>query len=471
MKHFLPVLTVGLCGGIIFANYSRPPWLLVYSSAVSFLILGILFYRKKAAFDITLVGLAFLLGAAVLKNSYILAPCHIAKIISYKNQQTYIIKGFIAGAPLVKGERVIFTFAAQEIQAGNLNRSCSGKILVSARNNQGLRYGEVLLIQGKLYPPWGWGANKGRYRDYLRRQGIWFIMNAKSSSSIIRLNIRRRCFYQDFALVIKSRLEDMISKYLGGLPAGILGAMILGERRNIPDFINNLMVKTGTVHILVVSGSNVGIVVFIIFLFLRLLRLKRYWRLLVSLPMIVTYCLVTGASNPVVRATVMAIVFTIASLIRRDPDMPNAISVAALFILIFNPRQLFDAGFQLSFASVISIIFLYPKLKQLFRLENLKAKPLRLVLEGCLVSLAAWMGTAGFIAYYFKIFSPVTVLANILVVPLASLITLSGFSLVAMGLFCPVIAPFLARANEALIWVMVAVNALMLKIPGASLRL
>ncbi|MEI6632174.1 MAG: ComEC/Rec2 family competence protein, partial [bacterium] len=171
------------------------------------------------------------------------------------------------------------------------------------------------------------------------------------------------------------------------------------------------------------------------------------------------------------RATVMAVVFIVSSLIRREPDISNAICVAALFILILNPRQLFDVGFQLSFVSVISIIFLYPKLRQFVGMRHLKAKPLRFILEGFLVSLAAWAGTAGLIAYYFKIFSPVTVLANILVVPLASLITLSGTSLIAVGLACPILAPLFARANEALIWVMVMINALMLQIPGASLRL
>jgi len=231
------------------------------------------------------------------------------------------------------------------------------------------------------------------------------------------------------------------------------------------------MVKSGTVHILVVSGFNVGIVVFIIILFLRLLRLPRYWRFLVSLPLIITYCLITGASNPVVRATVMAIVFIASYLIKRDPDICNAICVAALVILLFNPNQLFDAGFQLSFASVISIIYLYPRLKQAAGLNRLQFRPLRFVLEGCLVSLSAWLGTAGLVACYFKIFSPVTVLANILVAPLASLITLSGFSLITAGLCCPALAPLFARANEALVWAMVAVNTLVLKIPGAYLRL
>lgn len=471
MKRPLLVLTASFCIGIVFASHFRLAWLLIYSLAVFFLITGFLFSRREPVFEIILLGLAFLLGATILKSSRILPVCHIAKIISYRSRQPYLIKGFIAGTPEVKGERVIFTFSAAEIQLGNLNRSCCGKILVYARDKKGLRCGDMLLLQGKLYQPWGWGGSGWRYRDYLRRQEIWFVMNVKNSSGLVRLNARCSCFYQNFSAAIKKRLEGVIFKYLDGIPAGILDAMILGERRNIPGFVNNLMVKTGTVHILVVSGFNVGIVAFIIVLFLRLLRLPRYWRFIASLPLIITYCLVTGASNPVVRATVMAVVFIISYLIRRDPDISNAISVAALFILISNPNQLFDAGFQLSFVSVASIVFLYPKLKQLFCLGRLKLKPLRFILESCLVSLAAWMGTAGFIAYYFKIFSPVTVLANIFVVPLASLITLSGFSLIAAGLGLAPLAPLFARANEALIWIMVLINTLMLEIPGASWRL
>ncbi len=219
------------------------------------------------------------------------------------------------------------------------------------------------------------------------------------------------------------------------------------------------------------SGFNVGIVSFIIILFLKLIRLPRKIRFAIAIPCLVIYCLMTGASTPVVRATVMAIVFMLGFLAKREPDIYNSLSVAWLFILVSNPTQLFDIGFQLSFSSVIAIVYLYPRIKSNLRIESFKIKYLRFLLEGCLVSFSAWLGTMGFIAYYFKIFSPVTVLANIFIVPLATLITLCGFSLIVMSLIFLPLAPFFASASELLVISLIKINAFLLKLPAAYLYL
>jgi competence protein ComEC len=175
----------------------------------------------------------------------------------------------------------------------------------------------------------------------------------------------------------------------------------------------------------------------------------------------------TGASTPVMRATAMAIFFMLGFLMEREPDIYNSLSMAGLFILAFNPRQLFDIGFQLSFASVISIVYLYPKIKSLIKTEFLKIKCLKFVFDGLLVSFSAWLGTMGFIAYYFKIFSPVTVLANIFIVPLATLITLCGFSLVLMSLIFPPLSTYFASTSELLVLLLVKINAFLVNLPAA----
>ena len=160
-----------------------------------------------------------------------------------------------------------------------------------------------------------------------------------------------------------------------------------------------------------------------------------------------------------------------AYLVKREADVYNSCAVALIFILVINPRQLFDIGFQLSFASVISIVYLYPKLKSFISSGVLKIRYLRFLIEGCLVSLSAWLGTAGLVAYYFRIFSPVTVLANIFIVPLASLVTLCGFNLIAMEFICPMLAPFFAYSSEFIVSLLLNINAFLIKLPGAYFRL
>jgi competence protein ComEC len=262
-------------------------------------------------------------------------------------------------------------------------------------------------------------------------------------------------------------MDEVISKYLPDLPAGILSAMVLGQRKAIPWLVNNSMVKSGTVHILVVSGFNVGIVAFIVNLLLKIIRIRRKARIILVAICLLIYCLATGATNPVIRATVMGLIFLLAYILKRNPDMYNSLAGAALFILIINPRQLFDVGFQLSFSSVLAIVYLYPKLERILRIDSCKIKILRFIAEGCLVSFCAWLGTIGIIAYNFRIIAPITVLANILIVPLATLITLCGFTLVLCGLFCPFLAGFLSTTTAMLITLLLNVNSVAIKIPGA----
>jgi competence protein ComEC len=166
----------------------------------------------------------------------------------------------------------------------------------------------------------------------------------------------------------------------------------------------------------------------------------------------------------------MGIALIGAYLFKREPDTGNSLGLAAFCILVFNPNQLFNVGFQLSFASVAAIAFLYPKLAEISRAVKLKNVCLRFIAEGLLVSLSAWLFTAPIIAWRIHTFSPVTVLANLVIVPVATLITLSGFSLLVSGLLLPFIAPAFGAASELLVFVLISINQAMLKLPFSYLK-
>ncbi|MCX5714420.1 MAG: ComEC/Rec2 family competence protein [Candidatus Omnitrophica bacterium] len=150
--------------------------------------------------------------------------------------------------------------------------------------------------------------------------------------------------------------------------------------------------------------------------------------------------------------------------------MYNSCAIALLFILLVNPLQLFDIGLQLSFASVLAISYLYPKIKALLHIENPKNKFVRFLLEGSLVSFSAWTGTMGIVAYYFGLFSPVTVLANMFIVPLATLITLSGVALVFISVTLPGLAPYFAVTSEMLVSLLLWTNHCLLQVPFACFK-
>ena len=476
MKRLLVGLAVFYGLGIILAGLIRLDFWLIMVIAIVVFIFASLGAKEKHLFLVLVLFLALLAGYLNLKNSYKLSRCHIRNFVSYKDNSLYYLKGFIASQPEFKNNHLWFILRTQEIQAEKLRYKCCGEVLVKMDFEQELNYGDNLTLIGNLDRSHSFNRSQG-YRDFLARQNIYLIMPILDRRQIIRQNLRPAgenagCRFCGAGLIrgclwLRSYLEQVISRYLPDLPASILSAMVLGQKRNIPWLVNNSMIKSGTVHILVVSGFNVGIVAFIINLLLKILRLPRKARIILTAICLLIYCLITGATNPVIRATVMGLVFLAAYLLKREPDIYNSLVSAALFILMINPRQLFDIGFQLSFISVLAIVYLYPKLKALIHLEACRVKILKFITEGCLVSFSAWLGTLVIIALNFRIIAPVTVLANILIVPLATLITLCGFTLVLSGLIYPDLAILLSLPTAALITLLLNINAALIKLPFA----
>lgn len=469
MKRPASFFTLTFCLGIFAASKIHIFFLPAYFLSMLILVAAWVFLNKKLAFQYCLFSIVFLAGALSFENSKILSGRHIANQAYSGSGEYYTVRGVIDSEPLVKRARKSFVFSASQIEFDGSKSACCGKILVFFKGERNLFYGDELILGGKLYRPFNSKNSSQSYRDYLRGQGIYLLMNARVAVSV---NLKNKGFpLKRLAFWLKSEMEKIIFRRVSGVAAGILDAMILGEKKNIPPLVNSSMVKSGTVHILVVSGFNVGIVAFIVILFLRLMRLSRKSRFYITVPCLIIYCLMTGAAPPVVRATVMSVVFLSAYMFKREPDIYNSCFLSALFILLINPRQLFNISFQLSFASVLSIIYLYPRIRAILGFESLKIKYLRPIVDGCLVSFSAWLGTMGFIACYFKVFSPVTVLANIIIVPMATLVTLCGFSLVFISLVCPPLAGFFATASESTVALLVSLNSLLIKLPGAYFQL
>ena len=467
MRRPLVVIAVLFGLGISIVSKVKVAFALTYSLSAVLLVLGLVCIRKKLLFDIILSCAVVCIGGLWLKNTYILPRRHIARLLGYKEYGPSLVKGFVESQPVKKVNRTEFTFVVQEIQRGNLAYLTCGKILVSVYPAQIFSCGEQLRMKGTLRRSFASGKARRTWREYLYRQGIFALMRVETPYAVMRLGPRGGSACKRFSLLLKDKMEQVFFRWMPPVPASIVDAMLLGEKRHIPVLVQRNMIKSGTIHILVVSGFNVGIVAFIITLLLKILCLPRALRCVLSIACLLVYCLMTGASTPVVRATVMAVFFMCGVWLKREPDILNSCSVAAMAILLCNPRQLFDASFQLSFASVIAIAFLYPKLKVLLRLDSLRIPLLRGIVEGLLVSLSAWIGTMGFIAYYFRIFSPVTVVANICIVPLATLITLSGFSVVGLGYLSPPLGQACAHTCEFLVVVLLRLNSFFITLPGA----
>jgi len=206
----------------------------------------------------------------------------------------------------------------------------------------------------------------------------------------------------------KLRFKGIINYYLPPAEAGFTQGILLGERSGISLETRQVFAETGTIHILAISGLHVGIIATILYFLLKLCGLKRISRSLLIIIFLTCYAFITGSRAPVVRATIMASVYLIGLMMERENNSLNTLSLAALVILLINPQELFQIGFQLSFITVLTIVTLAPRLPGRY----------------FAVSLAAWLGSAPLVAGYFGIISPVAILANLVVIPLLSLVIL-----------------------------------------------
>jgi len=465
MRNPLLILTVIFCAGILAGRAFGGSFLWLFGLNVLFLILSLLFSKKQLFCDIGLSALAFFLGMIVYVNQSIVPQDHISRLAFYNNKQPYTLEGYIEEDPQLSSTDTSFIMQVQVMGNARLRQKCCGKVLVKLKGRKELRYGDGISVRGYLSYPYMPGNSN--YRNYLLSKGVSYIIRVSNESDIGFLGRKKSFWVKELSLQLKSKMERVLYKQVSYGAAGILDAMCLGEKRNISVVTKNSFVKSGTAHILVVSGFNVGIVVYSVLLVLKLLRLRRALCLCAAIPLVIVYTFMTGASTPVVRAAIMSILLMGSALLKREPDIYNSLALAALCILSVNPNQLFDIGFELSFVSVFSIVFLYPRMQALGLRDNIKTRFLRYLFDAFLVSCAAWLGTMGLIGYYFKIFSPVTVLANIVIVPLASLITWCGFSLLLAVLIFPWFAPFFAQSNEFVVALLLHCNNLLIKIPGA----
>ena len=169
-----------------------------------------------------------------------------------------------------------------------------------------------------------------------------------------------------------------------------------------------------------------------------------------------------------VRATIMTEAFLLSFLIKRNPLFCNSLCLAALFILFFNPLELFNIGFQLSFFSVFFIVVLSPKISA-YCLKCLPQKSALVPVVNCFsVSCAAWLGTAPLIASSFGNISLIAVVANMFIVPLATVVIAAGFALVVLGHFFSFMAGPLSFGAEFLIAVFLKSNHILSLCPFAS---
>lgn len=277
------------------------------------------------------------------------------------------------------------------------------------------------------------------YSEYLRGKGICGSINLKDPKNI-SVDKHGENYFASRLLWIRQGIADIFSEYTTVQSAGLLKSLLLGDRNDISAETRSEFVKAGVIHILAISGLHVGfIAVLFSFLFGRFCIITRSTLTILGLFL---FLFISGMSVSVLRAVIMGTVFFIAKIFDKETSIFNSLGIAALIILIFSPNSLFDISFQLSFAAVFSIAYIYPKLEKI--IINLKIKPeaLKSIFKLFSVTLAAQIGTIPLVLLYFGKLSIISLITNILVIPIAGIIVGMGILLIAVSFlvsFLPVI--------------------------------
>ena len=261
-----------------------------------------------------------------------------------------------------------------------------------------------------------------------------------------------------------------------------LSGIVLGIRHETPEDIEEPFQQTGTIHLFAVAGLHVGIVAALLWVLAAIARLPRKRAAAFIIPALFFYAAVTGLHIPALRAAVMASILVGSYFFERRAFLPNSLAAAAFFILCWNTNELFSTGFQLSFAVVGAIVLFADPLFILFQRraapdpflpQSLVRGPRRWMhasyewlCRGASVSFAAWIGSLPLILSYFHLVTPISLLANLVVVPIAFFVlAVALLSLITTPLL-PWVAIVFNNANWTLATLVIGIVHLFAQTPG-----
>jgi competence protein ComEC len=483
MKRPLAGLVLVYAAGIWLGSMLAWPMPLLWGGVASLLVAFLLLQRTRSSLAVLLTFVCAVGMVAYRLHATNFSPNYIAHLLALRDQNV-TMRGTIVSDTGYRAdandndeadanERHNFRLRLDAIQIDDQWHTAEGRVLVfisEARAQVPLYYGDVIECSALLRVPLP-ARNPGVFdwRGWLARQNIPFTATLRKSDDCRIVARDRGNRLIALSLHMREHFERALRLGLENEPklASVLAGMVIGERSEIPPQTYADFQNTGVFHVFAISGLHVGLVTAIIVIALRLLRVSRRWCGLVAIPLLVLYVFATGARPGAVRALVMVCVWLGGWMLVRPTDLINSLAAAALIILAWSPTQLFAGGFVLSFTVVTALVVLTPGSSWWKSMVNPKDAVERKIPWWKLLvspdpflprqfvprwrrgveriglwvvrivgaSLAAWIGLIPLMAVYFHLFTPISVLANVLVIPMLG-------SIIALGLLSAVAYPW-----------------------------
>lgn len=397
--------------------------------AVPCIVLAIIVIRKiiiKAYEDMGAFVVIFftLITGFMLMSNEITTRNHIYDL----KENTVIVQGKI-----YKIENTAFgtNIYLKGVEVENGEKSVSVKrIFVNTEKIPNVKIGNIIKVRGKLRQ-FEEAANKGNFdsRKYYLSLGFYGKIEAGTIEVINSDYSGIRQGLYELRMEIIERLEKLCSDNNGIFSIinnknGIIGAIILGDKTDLDSDIKELYSVSGIAHILAISGLHISFIGMAIYRLLRR-RFRFLFSAAVSIPVVLSFGIMSGFGISTIRAIIMFILKIIGEVLGRKYDAITAISLAGLVLLVQNPFVVCNSGFQMSFGAIIAIVLILPIVEEILNTDN---KIIEVISANFTISLVM----NPILAWNYYELPTFSFLLNIVVVPLMSVVIVSSI----VGIFC-----------------------------------
>lgn len=313
----------------------------------------------------------------------------------------------------------------------------AGKVIVYLSEETPLAIGYQVNLKGE-FSPLAKATNPGQFDEYAydKAQGITCKMYAKN----LEITSYHKAVISDFFYRMKRLLTNQIQLLLPEEEAGLMNGILFGDKTLLTDEIGELYRENGLSHLMAVSGLHISLLGYGLYQLLRKLTAPVSITIAIPIVILLGYGAIVGFSVSATRAIIMFILTMTATYIGRTYDMISALSLSATLLLLISPLQIGQAGFLLSFAAVIGICVVYPKLCEAFIKDQSKFKSIK---KTFLLSVSTQLTTLPLVCYFFYEISIYSIVINIIILPLCSFLVFTSLlacllSLisVSLGQFC-----------------------------------
>ncbi len=334
-----------------------------------------------------------------------------------------------------------------------------------------LKYGDVLIAKNKFQkikaPE---QAGEFDYQKFMRYENVSHQAYLKGKNWQFTGENNSRPFYNFIYLLQNYCLETLDTFITDQRERGVAAALLLGYKHQLNKDLQQTYADAGAMHVLAVSGLHVGVIWKLIGILLALLFTAKFaqskWGIIITLIGIWLFALVAGLPPSVCRSALMFSLVGIGLSLNRKPNPYNVLAASAFILLLINPYILCKVGFQLSYAAMVGIFFLQPKICNLLFFSN---KIVDTAWQVTALSIAAQITTLPMCLYYFHQFPTYALLTNLAIIYLASIILISGMALFALA-GIPYVSKLVSYLLDTSIWMVNEVLLWVQQLPFATLQ-